>query len=175
MSSAGSTTRGWGSDPRADAVARRYAIKLPPLPSGYCTYYSEKHGGPADEKHVVELAEFAAKNLKPYGFEFVQIDYNWEAGVESNGPPKNFTQPNPKGPYSHGMKGPADAIRRLGLTPGLWFMPFAGTYNDPWFAGHEDWFVKRSDGKPYDVVWTGTCFDMTDPGAQSMSPRWSDA
>ena len=135
------------------------------MPTGYCTFYSEKHGGASDEKHVVELAEFAAKNLKPYGFEFLQIDGDWQLGVGSNGPPKNFLQTNPK-LFPHGMKAAADAIRRLGLTPGIWFMPFAGTYNDPCFAGHADWFVKRGDGKPYDVFWTGTCFDMTDPGVQ---------
>ena len=149
---------GWFDDARlgleawADTVARVYSIKLPPLPTGYCTYYSEKHGGSCDEKHLVALAEFAAKHLKPYGFEFVQIDCDWELGTGGNGPAKNFMQHNPKGPYPHGMKATAANLRKLGLMPGIWFMPFAGTYNDPCFADHQDWFVKRSDGKPYNVV-----------------------
>ena len=31
---------------------------------------------------------------------------------------------------------------------------------------HQDWFVKRADGTPYDTAWGGTCLDMTHPGAQ---------
>ncbi len=61
------------------------------------------------------------------------------------------------------MKAVADDIKAHGLTPGLWFMPFAGTWNDPFFKNHQDWFVKREDGKPYDTDWGGTCLDMDDP------------
>jgi hypothetical protein len=51
----------------------------------------------------------------------------------------------------------------LGLTPGIWFMPFAGTHDDPFFADKQDWFVKTADGTPYDTKWGGTCLDMTHP------------
>ena len=64
------------------------------------------------------------------------------------------------------MKAAADDVLAKGLVPGIWFMPFAGTYNDPWFAEHQDWFVKRADGTPYDTAWGGTCLDMTQPGVQ---------
>ena len=165
---------GWFDDARlgleawADAVARVYSIKLPPLPTGFCTYYSEKHGGASDEKHLVELAEFAAKHLKPYGFQFVQIDEGWSLGVPSaSGPRRNFTTHDPKGPYPHGMKATAENIARLGLVPGIWYMPFAGTYIDPCFAGHPEWFVKRGDGKPFEAYWTGNSLDLTHPGVQA--------
>ena len=45
-------------------------------------------------------------------------------------------------------------------------MPFAGTFDDPWFADHQDWFAKRADGSPYAVKWGGTALDMTHPGAR---------
>jgi hypothetical protein len=64
------------------------------------------------------------------------------------------------------MKATADDIKAHGLTPGLWFMPFAGTHNDPFFKDHQDWFVKFEDGKPYDTAWGGTCLDMTHAGAR---------
>ena len=64
------------------------------------------------------------------------------------------------------MKKTADMIRSHGLTPGIWFMPFAGAWNDPWFKDHQDWFVNRADGTPYDTAWGGTCMDMTNPDAQ---------
>ena len=158
-----------GLESWADAVAKQYRIKLPPQPAGFCTWYAEKHGGAADEKNLAILCELAAKELKPFGFQFVQIDDKWQQGdskgdgEKSNGPNKNFTAFKVPGPYQSGMKETADNIKRLGLTPGIWFMPFAGTYNDPWFAGHPDWFVKRNDGKPYDVPWGGTSLDTTNP------------
>lgn len=154
-----------GLEAWADAVAKHYAIKLPRQQSGYCTWYSDKHGGAGDEKSIVELAEFAAKHLKDYGFDYVQIDDKWQAGTSRNGPNRNFTLVKTNGPYAGGMKPPADAIRKLGLVPGIWFMPFAGTSDDPYFK--PEWFVKRAtNGAPYDTAWGGTCLDMTHPGAR---------
>ena len=164
---------GWFDDARfgleayADAIAKHYAIKLPPQPAGYCTWYADKHGAACDEKHLAELAAFAARQLKPFGFEFVQIDDHWQAGVSKNGPKRNFTTHDPKGPYPGGMKATADKIKQLGLTPGIWFMPFAGTYYDPFFENHQDWFAKTADGKPFETAWGGTCLDMTQPAARA--------
>lgn len=160
-----------GLEAWANAVARVYNIQLPPQPVGYCTWYSDKHNGASDEKHLAELGEFAAQHLKPFGFNFVQIDDGWQLGEKLNGPKKNFTDFNAKGPYPSGMKATADALKRLKITPGLWFMPFAGTHNDPWFADKQDWFVKRAgepsgSGTPYDTSWGGTSLDMTNPQAQ---------
>lgn len=156
-----------GLETWADTIARVYSIHLPKQPTGYCTWYSEKHGGSSNEKSLRELADFAATNLKPYGFNLVQIDDGWQSGdSQKNGPNKNFTRHNPNGPYPGGMKATADHIRDLGMTAGIWFMPFAGTYNDPWFKDHQDWFVKHADGTPYNTDWGGTCMDMTHPGAR---------
>ncbi|MCX5685342.1 MAG: alpha-galactosidase, partial [Planctomycetota bacterium] len=161
---------GWFDDARlgmeawADAVAKVYAIKLPPQPVGYCTWY---HAGSSSEKKLPEQSAFAAANLAPFGFSVVQIDDGWQDGdPKKNGPRKNFTQVRPDGPYPSGMKATADDIKSKGLVPGIWFMPFAGTYNDPWFEKHQDWFVKKADGKPYDTSWGGTCLDPTHPGFQ---------
>jgi len=155
-----------GLEAWADAVAKSYAIHLPPQPAGYCTWYSKPYGGAADEQHLAELAAFAKTNLAPFGFSVVQIDDHWQPGVSTNGPKRNFTTHNPSGPYPGGMKATAANIHSLGLTPGLWFMPFAGTWYDPFFKDHSDWFVKREDGTPYETAWGGTCLDMTHPGAR---------
>jgi hypothetical protein len=163
---------GWFDDVRlgleqwADLVARYYGIKLRPQVDGYCTWYSNPHGGAADEKAIVELAEFAARDLKPFGFKFVQIDDQWQDGKAIRGPKKVFTRHNPNGPYPNGMKAPADRIRDLGLMPGLWFMPFAGDHDEPFFADKQAWFAKRPDGAPYTTPWGGTSMDMTNPEAR---------
>ncbi len=166
---------GWFADARlgleawADAVAKRLAIKLPPQPVVYCTWYDNVHGGSSNAKAIAELSAFAAKELKPYGFTCVQIDDGWQLGdPKNNGPKKNFSGHNPKGPYPNGMKATADAIRADGLTAGLWILPFGGSWNDPFFEPHQDWFVKKADGKPFDTAWGGTALDMTQPGAREF-------
>lgn len=155
-----------GLEAWAAQVARVYHVKLPPRPIGYCTWYSDKHGGASDEKSLAELTRVAARELKPFGFSLIQIDDGWQQGVKNNGPKKVFSQFNPKGPYPSGMKATADNILASGLMPGIWFMPFAGTWDDPFFSSHPDWFVKTADGKPYVTKWGGTCLDMTNPAAR---------
>jgi len=155
-----------GLEKWADTVAKVYEIQLPAQPAGYCTWYSRPYGGASDEKHLAELSTFSAKQLAPFGFSVVQIDDHWQAGISTNGPHRNFSTHAPNGPYPAGMKSAADQIKSLGLVPGLWFMPFAGTYYDPFFREHQDWFVKDAHSAPYETKWGGTCLDMTHPGAR---------
>jgi hypothetical protein len=160
---------GWFEDARlgleawADAVARVYAIKLRPQLPGYCTWY---HARASDATRIAQQAAFAAEKLAPFGFQVIQIDDGWQAGARRVGPAKNFTTHKKDGPYPAGMKATADAIKQLGLTPGIWFMPFAADHLDPYFKEHSEWFVKRADGTPYETAWGGTCLDMTHPGAR---------
>lgn len=146
-----------GLEAYADAVAKHYAIKLPPQPAGFCTWYTEKHARACDETNLAVLATFAAKELKPFGFDFVQIDDGWQVAG------RVFESINPKGPYPNGMKATAENISKLGLTPGLWFIPFGGQRKHPLFAEHQDRFYKDKDGKPFDASWGGTCLDMSVP------------
>ena len=128
-----------GMEAWAAAVARVYTIKLPPQPVGYCTWY---HAGASNAHHLARQTAFAARVLAPFGFSVIQIDDGWQAGTSGgNGPKKVFGTHNPKGPYPAGMKAAADDIKAHGLRPGLWFMPFAGTWNDPFFRSHQGWFV----------------------------------
>ena len=169
---------GWFADARfgleawADAVAKRMAIKLPPMPIVYCTWYDNVHGGPSNAKALAELGTFAAKALKPYGLTCVQIDDGWQMGdSKGNGPRKNFSAYDPNGPYPQGMKATAAFLKADGFTAGLWMLPFGGTWNDPFFAPHQDWFVKKADGKPFDTAWGGTALDMTYPAARAFVQR----
>ena len=155
-----------GQEQFADLMAKRYEIKLKPQVNGYCTWYADKHGAAGDEKSIVELAEFAAKELKPFGFSFVQIDDQWQDGGEYNGPHRGFDRVAPKGPYSHGMKPVADQFEKLGFTAGVWFMPFARNHQDPEYKDRQDWFMKRQNGKPYETAWGGTSLDLTKPEVQ---------
>jgi hypothetical protein len=149
-----------GLETFASAVARANAIKLPKVPSGYCTWY---HARALDEKRMATLAQFCKDSkLTDYGFEFLQIDDGWQVGS------RDFTDFNPKGKYAGGMKATADAIRAGGMTAGLWFIPFGWSQKDPSLANHLDWFVHTKDGKVYNVKWAGDCLDMTHPEARKF-------
>jgi hypothetical protein len=158
---------GWFDDARlgletyADGVAAYHGIRLPAQPTGYCTWYSKPHGGAGDEKSTAELAAFLGKELRPYGLDFLQIDDKWQSGERRQGPAKDFTAAAPDGPYPSGMKAAADSIRSHGLRPGLWFMPFAGDHEDPFFQDKQAWFVKTPEGKVFETKWGGTSIDMS--------------
>jgi hypothetical protein len=151
-----------GLEAYADAVAQRYRIKLPPQPTVYCTWY---HAGASNERELLASAEFARERFSPFGFSVIQIDDGWQAGVKGNGPRRDFTTHRSDGPYPSGMAKTAARISELDLTPGIWFMPFAGTSNDPAFADKQDLFATK-DGKPFEVHWGGTCFDITNARTQ---------
>ncbi len=148
-----------GLEAYADAIAERNCIKLPPQPTVYCTWY---HARASNERDLLKGAEFAREHLSPFGFSVIQIDDGWQAGVKGDGPRRDFTTHRSDGPYPAGMTQTAEKIKQLGLTPGIWFMPFAGTWDDPFFADKQDLFATK-DGKPFVVRWGGTCLDMTNP------------
>lgn len=164
-----------GEEAYADAIQRQYDIHLHPHLAGYCTWYSEVGGltdkkggaGCSNEKDLAALADFAARELKPYGFSFVQIDDGWQGGGVFNGPKRGFMHAATNGPYPHGMAPVAEMIKSKGLTAGLWFLPFARNHQDPEYQNRQDWFMKRLDGRPYETIWGGTSLDLTRPEVQS--------
>ncbi len=169
---------GWFSDARlgleayADAVAAQYDIRLKPLPSVYCTWY---HAGASNEKLLLENTAFAAEHLKPFGLNVMQIDDRWQAllpegfehkgTIKTTGPVKVFV--DAKNNYPHGMAFTAEKIASQGMIPGIWFMPFAGNFRNPYFD--PDIFARNPDGTPFhDSRWSGTCIDVSNPKAQAF-------
>lgn len=148
-----------GLESYAAAIAKANAIVLPPVPSGYCTWY---HANASNEKDVAKLAAFCDEHLRDFGFEFIQIDDGWQLGS------RDFTTFKPDGPYPSGMKATAEAITSHGFRAGLWSIPFGWSRTDPALADHLDWFVHREDGSIYDVEWAGDCLDMSHPDARAF-------
>ena len=150
-----------GLEAYASEMARLHDIHLKPCPVGFMSWYAEKYGGALNEKAVVELAEFVSGKFKDYGYSFVQIDDLWQNGSKDHGPAKDFTKVNPQGPYAGGMKPVADRIASLGLTPGLWLLPFGINHTDPVMADRAHLAAKKPDGTPFVTNWTGTAIDLT--------------
>lgn len=171
-----------GEELFADALAKQYNIKLRERSAVYCTWYAEKNGGAGTEASTIELADFAQKNLKKYGFGVIQIDDQWQDGGSYNGPTRAFdrvrltplaertengkTYPGYPANYKNGMEPSARAIKNAGLIAGIWWMPFARNHQDPEYANRQHWFAKRLNGQPYETAWGGTSLDLTNPEVQ---------
>jgi len=149
-----------GLEAYADGIAKAHEIKLrDKVPSGYCTWY---HARASNQDRTAELADFCGKELKKFGFDFIQIDDGWQIGS------RDFTTYNPRGSYSLGMKPTAEKIRDNGLVAGIWYIPFGWDPKCKALADHHDWFVKKPDGSIYSVRWAGSCLDMTHPEARKF-------
>ncbi len=164
-----------GLEAYASSVARHYAIQLKPKPNVYCTWY---HGGASNQEKIAQNTQFAEEHLKPYGLSVMQIDDKWQAllpedfkhdgKIQTTGPIKVFvdTQSN----YSKGMAHTAEKIASHGMVPGIWFMPFAGNFRNPYFD--PEIFAKNPDGTPFhDRRWSGTCIDMSNPEGRDFVHR----
>ncbi len=94
------------------------------------------------EEEVVRNAEYAARYLKPYGLDYVQIDEGYQryhGDWEGNDR------------FPHGMKWLAGRIRSLGLKPGIWLAPYVVSEPTEVCQKHPEWLLKRLDGRPMRV------------------------
>lgn len=156
-----------GLERYADLIREHYAIRLRPRTAVYCTWYADQHPLAGDEKSTIELAGFVAKELKDHGLGVVQIDDQWQDGPALDGPTRGFERARPNGPYPNGIAPVAAEVNRLGLTLGLWWLPFGRNHADPAWADRQDWFAKWANGQPARTCgFGGTCLDLTHPEVQ---------
>lgn len=156
-----------GEEQFADAIAKQQHIKLKPRTAVYCTWYAEKNGGAGTEASTIELAKFVKDKLNPFGLGAIQIDDQWQAGGQYNGPHRGFDRVDPKGGYPNGMSATAAAIRKEGMMAGIWWMPFARNHQDPEYKDKQNWFAYRTNGKPFETTWGGTSLDLTNPDVKN--------
>jgi hypothetical protein len=160
-----------GLETYADTIASHYQIELPKIPNGYCTWYSNPHGGAASAQAIDELSAFCEKEMTKFGFDTIQIDDNWQGNPRpepNEGPASDFTGHDPKGPYPNGMKPSAKTIASRGMRPGLWLMPFAWDPHISALKDRQHYFTKKPDGSIYYVTWAGWCLDMTNSETQQF-------
>ncbi|SMP78868.1 hypothetical protein SAMN06265222_12823 [Neorhodopirellula lusitana] len=161
-----------GLEAYASSIAKHYDIQLAASPGVYCTWY---HAGASDENQILENTEFVVKELKPFGLGVMQIDDKWQSilpkdfkhdgEIQTTGPIKVFVDTADN--YSKGMAHTAKEITDRGMVPGIWFMPFAGNFRNPYFD--PEIFAKNPDGTPFhDARWSGTCIDSTNPKAEKF-------
>jgi Melibiase len=131
-----------GTDPYAaleeyaSVMGTLQGARIHSVVNGWCNW-SYTYGRITEEE-VLLNAEFAARVLKPFGMEYIQVDEGyqcWHGDWEGNDR------------FPHGMKWLADKIRALGLEPGIWIAPYVISEPTELFHKHPDWLIRHPDGR----------------------------
>lgn len=167
----------WGNDPYsvlevyADLMAGEIKKPATQIVNGWCNWFYTMDV--FDETEILRNAELAARELKPYGLEYIQIDEGFQTL-------HGEWQGNAR--FPHGLKWLGDRIKALGLKPGIWIAPFVISENTRLFNQHPECLVKDADGQPVRIgPWPSEntewyrnetpkryCLDITHP----LGERW---
>jgi hypothetical protein len=112
-----------------------YFNTAPMVWSSWTGYY-----GDVTENDIVQNTDWLAKNLKPFGFQFVQLDDGYDRG--KNG--EHYWVENwDKSKFPHGPQWLTSYIKSKGLRAGLWLVPnsYAGALDK-----HPEWYVRSNQG-----------------------------
>ena len=140
--------------------------------AGWCSWAA--YGQGITEADVVKAAEFFSQNLKPYGYDVIQIDDGYQRVLQITDNHQPITEPfadywtKPNDKFPSGMKALAAEISGLGMTPGIW----VGLYL-PLGLNHIDSYVIGPDGKPLQGPWVGYSMDSGNKAA--VEEAYTDA
>ena len=132
-----------------------YFSRAPAVWCSWTSYYSEVR-----EEDIVRNADWLAANLKPYGFEYVQLDDGYDRGKSGE---HYWIENWDRAKFPHGPQWLTGYIKSKGLRPGLWLVPnaYAGAVKE-----HPDWYVRDKDGK--------LILDYHTPALDSTNPQVLD-
>jgi len=113
-----------------------YFTAAPMVWSSWTGYYSD-----VTEKDIVENTNWLAKNLKPYGFQYVQLDDGFDRGKNGE---HSWIENWDKSKFPHGPQWLTSYIQAKGLHAGLWIVPnvYAGAA-----AQHPEWYLTTKEGE----------------------------
>ena len=129
--------------------------QAPMVWSSWTSYYSAVR-----EEDIVRNTDWLAAHLKPYGFEYVQLDDGYDRGKQGE---HYWIENWDREKFPHGPQWLAHYIKAKGLHPGLWIVPnaYAGAVTE-----HPDWYVRDREGK--------TIRDYNTPTLDSSNPAVLD-
>lgn len=120
----------------AQAVADVHQVRLNPIINGWCSwYYSHEY---ISEDEILRNADFAARHLKQYGLEFIQVDAGWF---------RTYGDWEGNDRFPHGMKWLAEKIKERSLRAGIWVAPYCVAEGTEPFVRHQDWLITDSEGR----------------------------
>lgn len=150
----------------AELLAERMGVtKLPPEPTGWCTWYYYLGNISPDEidKNRVFLRDHSGE----LPVRTIQIDDGWQDMVGDW--LENET-------FSKGMKQIADEIRADGFLPGIWLCPFSVAGKSRIAREHPEYLLQRCDGKgpmriSDEFAYIAYAIDPTSPGGADYLAR----
>ncbi len=110
------------------------------------------------EKDIVETADTLSDVLRPFGYEYLQIDDGYQRG---EGLPELWLEANAKFPRGLGFL--AGYIKSKGLKPGIWTN--VAFKQADFAAAHPDWFVTDEAGRPARGNWVEFSLDASKAAA----------
>jgi hypothetical protein len=127
-------------------------------PISWCSWTS--YYGEVNQDAIVKNADWLSEHLKPYGFQYVQIDDGYDRGPKEG---HYWTEHWDESKFPKGPKWIVDYIRSKGLHAGLWLVPnaYAGAVET-----HPDWYLYDRQGK---IV-----LDYGTPALDSSNPEVLD-
>jgi alpha-galactosidase len=123
---------------------------------GWCSWFAYYQD--ITEEKIKHVADVISGTLKPFGYEYLQIDDGYQRG---QGLPELWLKPNEK--FPSGLKNLSDYIQNTGIKPGIWTNV---AFNQHEFAEqHKDWFVLDELGRPVSGNW----IDLSIDGSNQMA------
>jgi len=133
------------------------ALVSKPIICGWCSWFYTL--AEVSEKEVVVNTEFAARCLKPYGLEYIQVDEGYQ---RMHGDWEGNSR------FPHGMKWLANKIKSYGFKAGIWISPYVISEPTEVFRNHPEWLLKKKDGSLKRI---GTWGDENSESARNESPK----
>jgi len=104
--------------------------------SSWTSYYEAVR-----EQDLVSNADWLAEHLRPYGFQYVQLDDGYDRGKDGE---HSWIENWDAAKFPHGPRWLADHIRSKGLRAGIWLVPNAYA---PGLKDHPDWYLRDKQGR----------------------------
>jgi hypothetical protein len=108
-------------------------------PMIWCSWTS--HYDEVGEEDIIRNADWIAAHLKPYGFQYVQLDDGYDRGRQGE---HYWIENWDRVKFPHGPQWLASYIKSKGLRPGLWLVPnaYAGAVEQ-----HPEWYLRDHQGR----------------------------
>jgi hypothetical protein len=120
-----------------------YFRTAPVVWGSWTSYY-----GGVKEDDIVHMADWISAHLKPYGFEYVELDEGYDGGAKGRdweGEDHTWIGPWDPVTFPHGPQWLTSYIKSKGLKAGVWWVPNASALP---MQEHPDWYLRyKKDGK----------------------------
>ncbi len=136
-----------------------YFPRPPAVWGSWTSYYDA-----VSETDIVRNTDWISANLKPYGFEYVQLDDGFDRGKDGE---HYWIERWDQKKFPHGPQWLTNYIRSKGLRPGLWIVPnaYAGALQE-----HPDWYLRDKEGG-WVLDYHTPSLDSTHPGVLEFLKR----